>query len=199
MIRLFTIFCKLHQITLTDRQWFEQDIKSICLPDCSCPFCGAVGCMDAFACYDRYLVEMDGGIPVTHTIRIKRYRCTSCGHTHAVLPSCLVPYRCYSLRFILTVLRCYFLHLKSVETLCEAYGIAVSTLYRWIRLFLKQKSLWLGALENILQEEVSFMESLEGSSLLEFYRAYRLSLMENFHGTFRELPLPSRGISQTVT
>lgn len=188
MIRLFTIFCKLNHITLSDRQWFEQDIRSLCQPDCSCSCCGAAGCMDFFACYDRYLVELEGNRPVTHEVSIKRYRCTSCGHTHAALSSSMVPYRSYSLRFILTVLRCYFLHRMSVEGICETYGIAISTLYQWKRLFLKQKALWLGALENLLQEEVPFMDSLTGKHLKEFYRVYRLSLMENLHSTSVELP-----------
>lgn len=199
MIRLFKIFCKLNQITFSDRRWFEQDVRSICLPDSSCPFCGAAGCFEAFAGYDRYLVEMVGNRPVSHTIRVKRYRCTSCRHTHAALSSCLVPYRSYSLRFILTVLRSYFLHLKSVEAICEAYGIAVSTLYQWKRLFLKQKSLWLGALENLLQGDVPFMDSLCGKHLKAFYGAYRLSLMESFHCTSTDPPSHIPDISSTVT
>lgn len=199
MIRLFTIFCKLNQITLSDRQWFEQDVKSICPVDCSCPFCGSAGCMDSFACYDRYLVEMERGIPISHTICIKRYQCTSCGHTHAALSSVLVPCCSYSLRFILTVLRCYFLHLKSVEGICTSYGIAVSTLYRWKQLFLQQKALWLGALENLLQEEVAFLDSLEGEHLKAFYTIYRLSLMECFHGISLKLPSAASGILSTVT
>ena len=197
MIRLFTIFCKLNQITLSDRQWFEQDIRSLCQPDCSCSYCGAAGCMEFFACYNRYLVGLYGNQPVTHVVPIKRYRCTSCTHTHAALSSSMVPYRSYSLRFILTVLRSYFLHRMSVEEICATYGIAISTLYQWKRLFLKQKALWLGALEDLLQEEGSFMDSLEGRHLKEFYRVYRVSVMESFHGTSVELP--SGGLSDLPT
>lgn len=199
MIRLFTIFCKLNQITLSDRQWFEQDVKSICLMNCACPFCGSAGCMDSFACYDRYLVEMERGIPISHTVCIKRYRCTSCGHTHAALSSALVPYCSYSLRFILTVLRCYFLHLKSVEGICTAYGIAVSTLYRWKQLFLQQKALCLGALENLLQEQATFIDSLKGKHLKEFHTTYRLSVMECFHGISVNPPSAASGILSTIT
>lgn len=199
MIRLFTIFCKLNQITLSDRQWFEQDIRSLCQPDCSCSYCGAAGCMEFFACYNRYLVGLYGNQPVTHVVPIKRYRCTSCTHTHAALSSSMVPYRSYSLRFILTVLRSYFLHRMSVEEICATYGIAISTLYQWKRLFLKQKALWLGALEDLLQEEGSFMDSLEGRHLKEFYRVYRVSVMESFHGTSVELPSGGLGDLPTVT
>lgn len=111
----------------------------------------------------------------------------------------MVPYRSYSLRFILTVLRSYFLHRMSVEEICATYGIAISTLYQWKRLFLKQKALWLGALEDLLQEEGSFMDSLEGRHLKEFYRVYRVSVMESFHGTSVELPSGGLGDLPTVT
>lgn len=154
MIRVFTVFCKLNQISFSDRQWLEKDLDGFC-PDASgaCPFCRAKGCLLKFACYDRYLIELKEGTPVAHEVRVHRYRCTSCGHTHAVLSSSLVPYRSYSLRFILQTLRCYFLHRKTVTALCEAAGISPSTLYEWKKLFLRQKSLWLGIPSSICRAQ----------------------------------------------
>lgn len=145
MIRLFTVFCKLNKISFSDKQWLEKDLDGF-RPDSSsaCPFCGAKGCQEEFAHYDRYLIELQKGEPVTHRVEISRYRCSSCGHTHALLSSGLVPYRSYSLRFILYFLRCYFLRSKTVALLCEAAGISPATLYEWKKLFLRQKALWLG-------------------------------------------------------
>lgn len=92
-------------------------------------------------------MELEDGEPVTHTVTVQRYRCGSCGHTHALLSSALVPYSSYSLRFILSVLRAYFLRTDTVAGICERVGIAISTLYRWKKLFLTHKQLWLGVLE----------------------------------------------------
>lgn len=80
---------------------------------------------------------------------IKRVRCVSCGHTHAILPDYIVPYTSYSLLFILRVLAGHFLGLGSVEQLCRRYSISVSMLYQWKALFLTHKEIWLGALEDM--------------------------------------------------
>ena len=75
--------------------------------------------MEGFGHYGRYLIGIEAGEPSVHTVRIKRYRCISCRHTHALLSSCLVPYRSYSLRFILTVLYHYFCKRGTVEQICR--------------------------------------------------------------------------------
>lgn len=165
MIRVVTVFCKLNQISFSDRQWLEKDLAGFC-PDArkACPFCGAKGCLEESACYDRYLIEVQEGTPVTHEVRIPRCRCAFCGHTHAALSGSLVPYRSYFLRFILRVLQCYFLHRKTVAVLCEAAGISPSTLYEWKKLFLREKSLWLGMLSDMEESAASFLEG--GCSLI---------------------------------
>ena len=131
MIRPFTVFCKLNQISFSDRQWFEQEAESLNHTDGICPVCHAKVCLSPFASYTRYLVEWKDGLPATHEVTVQRYLCSSCGHTHALLSSALVPYSSYSLRFILLVLRDYFLRKACVQKICERAGISVSTLYRW--------------------------------------------------------------------
>ena len=130
MIRPFTVFCKLNQISFSDRQWFEQEAESLNHTDGICPVCHANACLSPFASYTRYLVEWKDGLPATHEVTVQRYLCSSCGHTHALLSSALVPYSSYSLRFILLVLRDYFLRKACVQKICERAGISVSTLYR---------------------------------------------------------------------
>lgn len=189
MIRIFTVFCKLNQISFSDRQWLEKDLSDFC-PDVnsSCPFCKAKGRLSKSASYERYLVELQGGMPVTYRVEIPRYRCASCGHTHAILPGSLVPYRSYSLRFILKVLQCYFLHQKTVAGLCEAAGISAAALYEWKRLFLRQKSLWLGMLSDMEEDSVSFLEGLSGKLLTDFHSAFLFSFFQHMPGTDREPP-----------
>lgn len=188
MIRLFTVFCKLNQIHFSDRQWLEKETAGFCVCDAACPHCGAKGCMSGFAHYDRYLVEMQDHHPVTHKIQIQRYRCSSCGHTHALLSSSLVPYRSYSLRFLLLVLRDYFLHRRTVEQICDHFGISPSTLYRLKQLFEQQKCLWLGVLEDLAAQSVEFLEELDIKLLREFQKTFRFSFLECPHVTDQEMP-----------
>ena len=188
MIRLFHVLCKLNQIRFSDRQWFEWESGKMMPWTRPCPICGAKGCMDAFGHYDRYLVSWEDGGAVSRIITVERYRCGSCGHTHAILPSCLIPYKSYSLRFVLTVLRNYFLHTCPVEKLCPRYGISISTLYRWRELFQCHKAMILGVLGDAVQRNASFVECLGGSMLRDFYQSFRFSFLGGFRCTDKKLP-----------
>lgn len=186
---------KFNQIKLSDRQWFERETEKTILSDYACPACGAKGCKEPFGHYGRYLVTWDGAAQVSHTVVVSRYRCSSCGHTHTLLPSCLVPYKSYSLRFILVVLRDYLLHILSVEQICQRYGTSISTFYRWLLLFKRQKSLWLGVINDVALSEVSFLEEIERTFLRDFHQCFLISFMECIHCTDREPP-PGRNARQ---
>ena len=188
MIRPFTVFCKLNQISFSDRQWFEREAESLNHTDGICPVCRAKSCLSPFASYTRYLVEWEDGGPVTHEVAVRRYQCSSCGHTHALLSSALVPYSSYSLRFILLVLRDYFLRTACVQELCGRAGISVSTLYRWRALFLTHKALWLGILEDLDTAEGTFLSGIDGSFLQEFFRRFLFSFLQPLRGTSPDLP-----------
>ena len=144
--------------------------------------------MEPFGHYDRYLVSWEDNGAVSRIITVERHRCASCGHTHAILPSCLTPYKSYSLRFILTVLRSYFLHVSPVEKLCLRYGISISNLYRWCELFKHHKAMILGVLEDAVQRNDSFLECLNGSTLRDFYQSFRFSFLGGFRCTDKNLP-----------
>lgn len=188
MIRPFTVFCKLNQISFSDKKWLEMEAGSLSRTDGVCPVCHAKARLSPFASYTRYLVEWKDGLPVTHEVTVQRYLCSSCGHTHALLSSALVPYSSYSLRFILLVLRDYFLSNVCVQTICERAGISVSTFYRWKALFLAHKALWLGIMEDIRTSEKSFLDSLDGTLLREFYRKFLFSFLQRLRGTPMDPP-----------
>lgn len=189
MIRLFSVFCKLNDINFSDKKWFETALKSAPKAGQRCPHCSAKGCLRSFGRYNRYLVEWDGHSQITGILSVPRFICDSCGHTHAILPSCIVPYRSYSLRFLLIVLRSYFTRSCSVEQICCRYGITVSMLYRWLHLFLQQKELWLGVLESMAASSAVFIDSIDGPLLKDFFLDFRFSFLESMHGT--DLSLPS--------
>lgn len=144
--------------------------------------------MDPFAHYSRYLVELRNGEPAVSRVEIPRFRCASCGHTHAVLSAALVPYRSYSLRFILHVLLCYFLRRKTVAALCKAAGISPSTLYEWKKLFLRQKKLWLGVLSDLETAAACFIPDADAGMLEGFFRRHLFSFLQNMPCTDAEMP-----------
>lgn len=187
MIRLFSVLCKLNDIKLSDKKWFENASGTPLDPGQSCPYCSARGCLRLFGHYDRYLVEWDGQTQRSNTVAVPRYICDSCRHTHAILPSCVIPYKSYSLRFVLIVLRAYFIRSVSVERVCDHYGISISMLYRWLHLFRQQKELWLGVLENMSVPTVPFIDSMDGVLLKDFFLAFHFSYLEALHGADPEM------------
>lgn len=166
MIRAFTIFCKLNFIKLSAREMFTEAMRDFSKEKLStlvypCPLCGAKHPhWSIFAAYERDLISFEKGSYINYRITVSRIICSSCGHTHAILPEIIIPYGSYSLIFILTVLRDYYLSQMTVQALCDKYMIATSTLYAWKRLFQIHKKLWLGILENAITKPLTFLSAL---------------------------------------
>ncbi|WP_369122484.1 DUF6431 domain-containing protein [Dorea formicigenerans] len=80
-----------------------------------CPYCDSKGQMILHDSYSRYMSTLKANHIKTEILQIPRVKCASCGYTHAVLPEVLIPYTSYSIRFILTVLKDYFLRIHTVE------------------------------------------------------------------------------------
>ena len=148
MIRYHRLFCKLFSTKISAGDLYAEhtDLKELGMM--ACPACGSRGNCAPHASYTRSLIEYEGGEVVYHRVKIRRVRCGSCGHTHAILPEHIVPYSTYSLLFILRVLAGHFLKLGTVEQLCRRYAITPSMLYHWKALFLKHKAVWLGVLKD---------------------------------------------------
>lgn len=167
MIRTFELLCKLNFIKLSAIDLFTHSMDLFQPHDHKCPFC----CTEhpdwkKHAVYERYLISFESGHTVSYKITIVRYRCSSCGHTHAILPEFVIPYQSYSLLFILAVIRDYFIRSLTVEDICAKYDISVSTLYSWKELFHRHKKVWLGLLNDACTSSLQFLNSLVIGSLL---------------------------------
>ena len=115
MIRILNLFCKLKNIKLSDQEWFDRAIAKLNLSEQVCPYCDSKGQMILHDSYSRYMITLKTNHIKTEILQIPRVKCASCGYTHAVLPEVLIPYTSYSIRFILTVLKDYFLRTHTVE------------------------------------------------------------------------------------
>lgn len=163
MIRVFYAFGKSLFNKTSDLALFHQSTADFSLGDFICPKCGRAQDCKMIQPYNRYLITLEADVQTTHIVSVNQVRCDSCSSIHAVLPDVLVPYSSYSLSYILTVLRDYFLRPFTVEALCSKYSIAISTLYAWVKLFHLHKRLWLGLLEDLKISALSFLESLLAS------------------------------------
>jgi len=192
MIREFTVFCKLNLISLSTLQIFEEFLDNFRIEDCVCPICGAKHACSYHDDYERCLISYESRKTVYSPVNVPRGICESCGHTHAILPEIIIPYRSYSILFILTVLRDYYIRSSSVQELCNKYQIAISTLYLWKRLFNKHKILWLGLLEDAATPASDFLDFLMDFSkgvlsqgLKHFFLAQDFSFLQGISKTAR--------------
>lgn len=80
-------------LSVKDYNMFSQEIYNRMLYDLQlhllvCPSCRHSACLSIHGYYTRGLIQQEGLLE----LRICRVRCSECGHTHALLPSFLVPY-----------------------------------------------------------------------------------------------------------
>ena len=183
MIRLFTALCKSFLKNLSEKVLFDNETSDFCFRSVDCSSCGAIGKFDSHGGYSRWLLAHEDGENIAFRIWVLRLKCASCEATHAILPDVLVPYSPYSLSFVLTVLIAYFERETTVEKICEKYGIAVSTLYRWKKLLAKHKDLMIGILKSKITPALEFLRNLFKSekisvSLSDFFHYYLFSFMQ---------------------
>ena len=130
----------------SDRFLLNRSIKGFRPSRICCPICGAVGGHRKIRSYTRMMITVVDGERYEEGVLIPVWQCSSCGHAHAILPDVLIPFRSYTLRFILTVLKAYLERSGNVRDLCGHWQISTSTLYDWIHLFAGQFSAWRGIL-----------------------------------------------------
>ena len=158
MIRKKSLFVKMLKIRTSAYELVSSTTHKINTDKETCPECGNSGlCIHAY--YGRTIIDFDGHCPISHKTSILRAACP-CGHTHAMLFDVLIPYERHSLFFVLRVLSEYFLHLRSVEKLCERFQITPKRLYAWLRKWNEHKKAWLGVLEDIETSSRRFLFSL---------------------------------------
>lgn len=131
-----------------------------------CPTCGAAGgCWVKYGTYERWAIIYSCGLgPVQIRMDIQRLLCRCCReagelHTHAVLPDFIIPYRQYSVQFILHFLMLYYTGSRSVEQICMEAGIEKSLLYEWERTITRNREIWSGVLVYLQEQDRKRMMS----------------------------------------
>lgn len=193
MIRIRSLFCNPWSIGSPDNSLYTFSE----FPDLSfrhCPSCGARGQFVPHGRYCRWVIDLDGNAPVIRSVSILRVRC-SCGHTHALLKDILIPYCQYTIRFILCVLRNYFSKSATVDGICRKFQIAPPTLYRWKKLFLAHRELWLGLLRSGREDPLCFLQSLDRQScisdfLADFFHLAAFSFLQSHADPAQSRRLP---------
>lgn len=148
MIRKNLINCKLIREKKSGKLLLREYTPHFRPEQETCPYCKCKGNCRIHGYYYRRLIDFVNGRPLVARVRVVRVIC-SCGATHAILFDPVVPYRQHSLFFMLRVLAEHFLHIRTVEKICEVFEISLPTFYRWKALFSSHRQDWQGSLASI--------------------------------------------------
>lgn len=148
----------------------------------TCPCCGFKGDCHIHGYYSRYILDFRKGKPHCVRIRVMRVMC-SCGHTHAILPDFIVPYRQLSLKYLIQILFAFCARRQTIENICQRYQVDASFLYRLKALYEDHRQLWLGRMEAASQPSPGFLRRLcfhpDLSTFLHaFYRRTTFSFLQ---------------------
>lgn len=112
---------------------YDNDVRSLDLNKFKCT-CGSTGHFHRHACYQRYLA-----IDASHTllISIVRIKCESCGCTHALLPSIIIPYRILSNPSIIRIIKSYRNITHSCSVISKITGFSRETVKKVIRFYIR--------------------------------------------------------------
>lgn len=195
MIRRFYSFGKLNFYTSSDFCSFTYSMASFRPELQRCPHCKSTGNCIRHASYERSLVSFENGRVIFRRLLILRVICSSCRHTHAILPDVIIPYGSYSLSFILQLMKEYYFEHLTVEKLCDRFSLSISTFYRLKHIYLSHRLLWLG-ITTAANEDASafllFLISLDCISdfMSEFHQLAAFSFLQQKHRAARS-HLPS--------
>lgn len=93
-------------------------------PYIECPYCGSTNLIK-WGTYPRCICYIDNNLLQYQVINIKRVKCKACNHTHALLPSFIIPYK----RSLLDVI------LNSLISNNITITISYDTIVKWDRQF----------------------------------------------------------------
>lgn len=188
MIRKKSLFFKLINLNFSSKSIIEAEFAKFKSELEVCPSCKSTGNCRIHAYYKRSLTDIHHGKRISFNLCIPRMICDSCQHTHAVLPDCIIPYKTFSLLFILRTLSVHFLEHVSKEAVCEYFDISMSTLDSFLLLFRKHKKLWLGILEDLESTDVDFLLSLINSMRPDFLSNFYLRFHRSFLQSHKDPP-----------
>lgn len=115
------------------KQTLEKYSNTINYGILECPICHSHK-MIGWGHYNRNVIYKDKKI-IIEEVEINRVRCKSCKHTHALLPTGLIPYKQISNELLIEILEQS--EEKSNEKVAFEYNFGIETIKRWSNQFKK--------------------------------------------------------------
>lgn len=99
-----------------------------------CPACGAMHSFSRHAFYERNVCYLEYNDFIEIRMEILRLICGSCGTTHAILPSGIIPYSYYSISCVIYFLSKFLIEENSVPEIAAKLSLVPATIHLyWLR------------------------------------------------------------------
>lgn len=105
------------------QEFYDEEVDKIQIHKLECPYCAHKGQFIKYGTYARFIKTPFGMVQ----IRIQRYMCKNCGHTHALLLSSIIPYSHLLIRDALRIIRATTAD-EYKEIMCDNLCIDESTI-----------------------------------------------------------------------
>ncbi len=162
----------------------------------TCQGCGCKGNSRKSSSYRRYFITLENynsGNIDDQFIYIDCIYCKTCNYHHANLYDLIIPYRSYSLIFIMNVLSDYAKHACSITELCSKWHIAISTLYSWRNTFRHHYQMWCYAMLLHDKPSDSINQILyQPNIIMNFFSTASFSFLQPNHKTHSSLAVTLR-------
>ena len=99
-----------------------------------CPCCHAKGKLVKYGTYERNISVLVDNEVENYRVSIQRVICTSCNHTHALLPNFIVPYKIMAIFSIAQIVK--RASISSAYKLAETINLSVQMIYSYIAIVL---------------------------------------------------------------
>lgn len=194
MIRVKALLCKIFSLKISDKDIFDSCISNANIINEPCSACGAINLYSNYSSYQRTMITFSSGHRTEFPIVIPRVKC-HCGKTHALILDNLIPYSSYPLRFILFLLWKFSFRTCTVTQFCNKWCTAISTIYKWLHMFIEHYNLWFGSIDEIVSLKADSVKKIEMIESLprEFFNRFRFSFMQKHPFATVSSPMPLSG------
>lgn len=148
--------------------------------DYVCPYCGAKRSFVRHGTYQRHSISFIEDWPLEERLCVLRLKCTSCKHTHAILPFDIIPFSIYCAMARLNICAKVYLQGIAIQKLCEKCHLSYQVIYGFIKqfkamlhslvLFLRQENLWNASRSPSFKETLELI--LKAPSMVTLFQKY---------------------------
>jgi len=124
-----------------------------------CPSCNSKNSLIRHGVYNRNICIFIENAFVESKISVLRLRCTSCGTTHAILPSDTIPYCFFSFPCVIATLNQYYLEEIPVKAISNKFSLSYQMIYIFLSKFLLKLLECISFLRVYLSSALSFNTS----------------------------------------